>query len=190
MSNLDSLVQRCQQGELAAFTELFHRHEAQVYRLAVTILHHEQDAEDVVQDVFLRVFERIKSYEGQSSFKTWLTSIVVNTCRDKLRRQKVRHAFSLDWLRRGPATPDVAEEVSQRQHMQHLWRLVNQLDEKYRLPLILHYVERLPCDEVAAVLQVPTSTVYSRLNTARIKLRQFYQEQVVAGEQWSVIGNR
>ncbi|MCB8965532.1 MAG: RNA polymerase sigma factor [Chloroflexota bacterium] len=189
MSDIDSLVQRCQQGELAAFTELFHLYEGQVYRLAVTILRQEQDAEDAVQDVFLRVFERIKSYEGQSSFKTWLTSIVVNTCRDKLRRQKVRHALSLDWLRGKAAAHDVVEEVSQRQQQQQVWAMVNQLDEKYRLPLILHYVERLSCDEVATVLQIPTSTVYSRLNTARIKLRQLHQEQMVDGKRLSIIGN-
>lgn len=177
MSDIDSLIQRCQQGELAAFTELFRLYEEQAYRLAVTILRHEQDAEDVVQDVFLRVFERIKSYAGQSSFNTWFTAIVVNTCRDKLRRQKVRHAFSLDWLRGKASAQDVVEEVSQRQRQQQLWDLVNQLDEKYRLPLILHYLERLPCDQIAAVLQIPTSTVYSRLNTARIKLRRLHQEQ-------------
>jgi RNA polymerase sigma-70 factor (ECF subfamily) len=190
MSDIDSLVQRCQQGELAAFTELFRLYEAQVYRLAVTILRHEQDAEDVVQDVFLRVFERIKSYEGHSSFKTWLTAIVVNTCRDRLRRQKVRYAFSLDWLRGKASAQDVVEEVSQRQQQQQVWAMVNQLDEKYRFPLILHYVENLSCDEVATVLQIPTSTVYSRLNTARLKLRQFHQERMTDSKQLSVIGDR
>ena len=75
MSDVDKIVQRCQQGELAAFTELFRSHEASVYRLALTILCDEQDAQDAVQDVLLRVFEQIKSYQGNASFKTWLTTI-------------------------------------------------------------------------------------------------------------------
>ena len=116
MSHLDNLVQRCQQGELAAFSELFEQQETAVYRLALTILQNEQDAEDAVQDVFLRIFEQIKNYRGQSSFRTWLTAIVVNSCRDKLRRRKVRRAFALDWLRghamrvglAGEGTPDEA----------------------------------------------------------------------------------
>ena len=85
METLD-LIKRCQQGELAAFTELFQQEETRVYRLAATILRNEQDAEDAVQDVFLRLFSQIKRFEGQSSFKTWLTAVIVNTCRDKLRR--------------------------------------------------------------------------------------------------------
>lgn len=177
MCDVDSLVQRCQQGELAAFTELFRQYETRVYRLAITILRDEQDAEDVVQDVFLRIFEQIKKYQGQSSFRTWLTAVVVNTCRDRLRRQKVRRAFSLEWIRERASAHDVVEEVAAHQQRQQLWSLVNCLEEKYRLPLILHYHERLACDEVAQALNLPTSTVYSRLNTARLKLRAMIQVQ-------------
>lgn len=172
----EDLVRRCQQGELAAFTELFQQSETHVYRLALTILRHEQDAEDAVQDVFLRVFERIKRYRGKASFQTWLTAVVVNVCRDRLRRKKVRRALSLEWLRHKPGGQDVTETVVRRQREQHLWSLVNRLDDKHRLPVILHYLERLPCDEVAHILDIPTSTVYSRLNTARQRLRQLARE--------------
>lgn len=180
MWEIDSLVQRCQQGELAAFTELFRRYERDVYRLAITILRDERDAEDVVQDVFLRIFERIKVYKGESSFRTWLTAIVVNNCRDKLRRQKVRRALALDWLHGRASAYDVAEDMWQRQQQKQLWEFVNSLDDKYRLPLILHYIERLPCEDVAAVLDINVSTVYSRLNAARLKLRSLYQLEGLA----------
>lgn len=83
MTDLDGLVHRCQQGELAAFTELFHACEGRIYRLAITILQNEQDAEDAVQDVFLRVFEQIKTFQGQAAFTTWVTAVTVNICRDK-----------------------------------------------------------------------------------------------------------
>ncbi|MCP5098803.1 MAG: RNA polymerase sigma factor [Chloroflexi bacterium] len=177
MSQLDNLVQRCQLGELAAFSELFHHVEARVYRLAMTILQNEQDAEDAVQDVYLRIFERIKSYSGEAAFMTWLTTIVVNICRDKLRRHKVRRALSLDWLRNRASGYDLVEDVAQRQQQRQLWTLVNQLDEKHRFPVILHYHERIPCDEVATILKIRTSTVYSRLNTARHRLRVMLRDQ-------------
>lgn len=176
MSHLDNLVDRCQQGELAAFSELFQMQETAVYRLALTILRNEQDAEDAVQDVFLRVFEQIKGYQGQSAFKTWLTAITVNSCRDKLRRRKVRRAFSLDWLRGHASHHNVPAEADQRQESQRLWHLIHTtLDDKHRLPLILHYHERLSCAEVADMLGIRISTVYSRLNTARQRLRDQLQ---------------
>jgi RNA polymerase sigma-70 factor, ECF subfamily len=177
MSQLDILVQRCQLGELAAFTALFHHVEARVYRLAMTILQNEQDAEDAVQDVYLRVFERIKLFKGDAAFTTWLNTIVVNICRDKLRRLKVRRTLSLDWLRSRASTYDLTADITQRQQQQQLWSLVNQLDEKHRFPLILHYHEQISCDEVAEILNIRTSTVYSRLNTARLRLRAMLSEQ-------------
>ncbi len=177
MSQLDELVQRCQIGELAAFSELFHAVEARVYRLAMTILHNEQDAEDAVQDAFLRVFERIKHYKGESAFQTWLTTIVVNICRDRLRRNKVRRAFSLDWIRNRGSDFDVVAEVSARAQQRRLWTAVNQLDDKHRLPVILHYHERFSCGEVAQILNIRVSVVYSRLNTARQRLRVMLQEK-------------
>lgn len=174
---LDELVHRCQRGELAAFTELFRHYETRIYRLAMTILRNERDAEDAVQDVFLRVFERIRDYRGESSFETWLTAIVVNVCRDRLRRQKVRRVLSLDRLRGQIGSDDVAEVVADRLQRQTLWSLVDRLEEKYRLPVILHYHENLPCGEVARILGLRTSTVYSRLNTARLRLRVMLREQ-------------
>jgi RNA polymerase sigma-70 factor (ECF subfamily) len=177
MSNLDRLVQRCRQGDLCAFTELFHACQARVYRLAIAILRDEKDAEDTVQDVFVRVFERVQDYRGESAFTTWLTAIAVNCCRDKLRRRRVRRALSLDRLRGRASEGDLAEVVARRQQRQTLWALVDRLEDKYRLPVILHYHEGLPCDEVARALGLRVSTVYSRLNTARLRLRAMVQER-------------
>jgi RNA polymerase sigma-70 factor, ECF subfamily len=180
---MDPLVQRCQQGELAAFSELFRRHENDVYRLAVTILRDEQAAEDAVQDVFLRVFERVNDFQANASFKTWLTAVVVNLCRDKLRRQKVRRALSLEWLRGHANAVDMADTIAERQQRQQLWTVVQRLDEKYRLPVILHYHQGLNCSEVAEVLQLPTTTVYARLNTARLRIRAMLAEATAVGGQ-------
>jgi RNA polymerase sigma-70 factor (ECF subfamily) len=171
--DLETLARRCQQGDLSAFSDLFHRQQTAVYRLALAILRHEKEAEDAVQETFLRVFEQIGRYRHEAAFQTWLTAIAVNVCRDRLRRQKVRRALSLDWLR-GRATPGAAgvdDLVADRQQRATLWAHVDQLDEKYRLPVILHYHQGLPCQEIAAILNLPTTTVYSRLNDARQLLR-------------------
>lgn len=176
-SDTVELVARCQRGELAAFTELFQLYETQIYHLAWTILRNEQDARDAVQDTFLRVFERIKRYEGRSSFSTWLTSVVVNICRDRLRRRKVRQALSLEWLRDRSSGYSVSDDVESRMHRQALWSYLDRLEEKYRLPVILHYFAELPCEDVAQILNTRTSTVYSRLNTARIRIREMVTQE-------------
>ena len=177
MSELDELVQRCKQGDLAAFTRLFRDHEARLYRLAVTILHNEADAEGALQDTYIRIFERIGRFREQSSFETWMTAIMVNVCRDRLRRRKVRRALPLDWLRGKAGDQDVAREVAAWNQRQTLWSLVDRLDDKHRLPVILHYHEGWSCGEVADILALRTSTVYSRLNTARVRLRAMLQAE-------------
>jgi RNA polymerase sigma-70 factor (ECF subfamily) len=182
MSDLDELVRRCQAGELAAFTELFRRYEARTYRLARTILNHERDAEDAVQDTFLRVFERIKRYRGDASFDTWFTAVVVNVCRDRLRRRRVRQALPLEWLRgRLGHDDEVMEKGSRQLERRDLWSLVHRLEDRYRLPVILHYYQGLPCGDVARILGLRVTTVYARLNTARVRLRAMLQEQTREG---------
>lgn len=181
MSELDKLVQRCQQGELAAFSQLFRRYEARIYRLAVAILREERDAEDAVQDACLRIFERIKHYRAESAFETWLTAVVVNVCRDRLRRRQVRLAFPLERLHEHPDGKDVSTVAADRMRRQTLWSLVDRLEEKYRLPIILHYHEGLSCGEVAEVLTLRVTTVYSRLNTARVQLRAMLREEPERG---------
>ena len=189
MSELDELVRRCKQGELAAFTQLFRRHEARLYRLAVTILQNEHDAEDALQDTYIRIFERINRFRGNSAFETWMTAIMVNVCRDRLRRRKVRRVVPLDWLRDQAGDVDVAREVGVRSKRQTLWALVDRLDDKHRLPVILHYHEGWSCGEVADILAIRTSTVYSRLNTARVQLRALLQAESRQGIERSRIGN-
>ncbi len=176
MTDLDRLIDRCQQGELDAFAELFHQRKERVYRLALAILRNEQDAEDVTQDVFLRVSRQVGDFQGQSAFTTWLTAIVVNACRDKLRRQRLRRAIPLDWLRGKPAGDSTPEMVEQERERRSLWACVDRMENTYRLPVILFYAEGLPAGEVAQVLRLPVQTVYARLNTAREKLRRALNE--------------
>lgn len=173
MPDLDPLVRRCQQGELAAFTELFRAYEAPLYRLALAILRSEPDAEDALQETYLRVFRQIRDFHGHAALRTWLTRIVVNVCRDQLRRAKLRRMLPLDWLRgqAQPEAPDLADVVHHALQRQTLIDLIGRLDDNHRLPLILHYLEELPAAEVARLLGLRTSVVYSRLNTARQRLR-------------------
>ena len=177
------LVQRCRGGDLHAFAALFERFQDRLYDLAWAILRDEAEAEDAVQDTFLRVFERIDRYRGESSFETWLVAVAINACRDRLRRRKVRQALSLDWL--GPRWlaralgrgENPAEAVQRQEHRRSLWDTVDRLGERHRLPLILRYHYGLSCGEVAEALGLATGTVYVRLSEGRRRLRQMLLEQ-------------
>ncbi len=179
MGELEDLVSRCHGGELAAFGELFRRFEGRIYRLALTILRDELDAEDAVQDAFLRVFERINGYRAESSFETWLTAVVVNVCRDRLRRQKVRRALRLGRSAGGPSLDrgQMLDRVAAHQEQQALWGVVGRLEERHRLAVVLRYHENLSCAEIAGVLGVPVRTVYSLLDTGRSRLQAMIREE-------------
>ncbi len=165
---LERLYDRCQRGDPGAFDLLFEACIGRVYRLAAAVLRDEEDAEDAVQETLLRVFRQFKSYRREASFETWLTAITVNVCRDHLRRQKLRRTISLEWLREraDPDKPGLAEAVDQCLQGHVLWKLVERMDEKYRLPLLLVYQENLPVAEVARALNLPVRTVYARLQHA------------------------
>ena len=176
------LVNRCRTGDEYAFATLFDRFQDRLYDLTWTILRDEAEAEDAVQDTFLRVFERIDRYRGASSFETWLVAVAVNVCRDRLRRRKVRRALSLEWLAPGwfarilGRGGDPAEAALQREERRSLWDAVDRLDQRHRLPLILRYHYGLSCGEVAEVLGWTTGTVYVRLSEGRQNLRQMLLE--------------
>ena len=177
-----TVVRRCQEGELEAFSTLFNHYRDHVYDLARTILRDGQAAEDAVQDTFLAVFQKIEGYKGDSTFETWLTAVTVNECRMRLRKRKIRRALSLEQLSPGRLFPsggkrkDLADVVQRRQERQTLWEMIDALNERLRLPLILRYRYALPCADIALVLDKKKSTIYQQLNEGRRELEKMAQE--------------
>jgi len=183
MQEIQKVVHLCQEGHLDAFTTLFEQFQHRVYDLARTILRDDTAAEDVVQDTFLTVFQKIDGFKGESAFETWLTAITVNQCRMHQRKRKIRQHLSLEGL--SPSRllglsdrqQDVADNVHSRQRRQTLWDMVDQLHDRLRLPMILRYRYGLSCGEIAIVLNRQTSTIYQHLNEGRRLLQQMQQQQ-------------
>ena len=182
MSNIQEVVRRCQEGQLDAFTTLFRHYQNHVYGLACAILRDEAAAEDIVQDTFLAVFQHITSYRGDSTFKTWLTAVVVNQCRMRLRKRKISQALSLEQLspgrlfRSGGKREDLSDVVHRRQQRQTLWEMVDQLPDSLRLPMILRYRYALPCPDIAVILNKRKSTIYQQLKEGRRELEKMAQQ--------------
>ena len=183
MQEIQSVVHRCQQGHLDAFTTLFSHYQDRVYDLACAIVRDDMAAEDVVQDTFLAVFQKIDGYRGESRFDTWLTAIAVNQCRMRLRRRKIRQALSLEQLtarrlsRLTGRGDDLSEIVHQRQRRQTLWDMVDKLNDRLRLPIILRYRYALSCGDIATILDRRKSTIYQQLNEGRRRLEKMAQQQ-------------
>lgn len=162
---------------------MFNQYQSRIYDLATAILRDTVEAEDVVQDTFLAVFQKIDSYKGESRFDTWLTAIAVNQCRMRLRKKKLRNILSLEQLapnrlfRLAGHRDTIAEIVHQRQRRQTLWDMVDQLNDRLRLPIILRYRYALACSDIAIILNQRKSTTYQQLNEGRRHLEKMIQQQ-------------
>jgi RNA polymerase sigma-70 factor (ECF subfamily) len=151
-----------------------------VYRLALSILDNPDEAEDGTQETFLAVLRALDSFHGDSSFKTWLFSITINVCRSRLRRENNRERLqqllqNLFHLRSECEHPE--RTAMENEADAELWRSICTLDDKHRIPVVLRYYHDLPVADIAAILDIPTGTVHSRLNHARKKLRILLKEK-------------
>ncbi|MFO7538122.1 MAG: RNA polymerase sigma factor [Chloroflexota bacterium] len=183
MLNLTDLIRRCQQGDLHAFATLYDEFQDEMFDLAWTILGEREAAKDAVQETFLIVFQKIDGYRGDAAFTTWLTAILVNTCRQKLRRRQLRqlvpwHKLSPRWLSKVAESPsNPAHVVARRLETQLLWQMVDTLDDRLRLPILLRYRHGLGCDEIAVALGLSINTIYEQLSQGRKELRRLRRER-------------
>lgn len=172
-------LERCRGGDADAIQDLVSEHEKALYRLALSILDDPAEADEATQDAFLAVLKRLDTFRGDSSFTTWIYRITVNLCRDRLRKRRskekiiylLRSIFWLDGI--SPAIPE--DSVIQREANSALWKAVDALGEKHRLPVILYYYHDLPVTEIAKILNLSTGTILSRLYAAREKLRLVFE---------------
>jgi len=171
-----SLLQRCLDGDEAAYMTLYNQHAAMVYRLAYGLLQHKEDAEEVLQDSFEYALRKLAHFDPKkSAFKTWLYRITVSRCHNK-RRRKWLPTFSLSLLQpqdvpdpNSPA-PDNILELDDRQRA--IWDALSQLSAKLRETAILRYYHDLSYKEIGEVLAIPAKTAESRVRLARKALRE------------------
>ena len=164
------LIASAQQGDRQAFTELVCRHQNGVVGLIYRMCGDPQQAEDAAQEAFVRVWQNLNSYKPQHAFRSWLYRIATNAALDSLRRE--RPSVELDSLSLVDAStgPEQATEENQRAVL--VRKAIAHLSAPLRIVLILREYQELSYQEISEVLDIPTGTVMSRLNTARSQLRQ------------------
>lgn len=167
MSTEDAtLVRRCLRGEAEAIQDLVNRFQAEVYGLCVRLLHHRQDAEDVSQEVFLRIFRSLHSWDSTRPLRPWIMSITVNRCRTWLARQ-VRRPELVSYLQdtvAAPAPDDSAELV------QEIQAALQELRLEYRTVFVLFHEHGQPYEDIALALERPVGTIKTWLHRARLEV--------------------
>jgi len=167
------LARRCQQGDTAAFEELYRAHAGRLYGLVFRMVGSVQDAEDLLQDVFLHAHRKLASFRGESSLATWLYRLTTNHCLDVLRGRQTKMRKATDSLdadeadEPAAAAPRVPTAISRMD----LERAIARLPEGCRTAFLLHDVEGFEHHEVASLLGISQGTSKSQVHKARLKLR-------------------
>jgi RNA polymerase sigma-70 factor, ECF subfamily len=182
------LANQAKLGDHAAFTELVNRYARKVFRLARHITQNDQDAEDVLQETFLKAYSRLDQFQGNSKFYTWLVRIAVNEALMRLRRHRGNQTVSLDEgmeTADGSIPRDVASEESDPEEnygreelRESLERAIDSLAESYRAVFLLRDVEGFSTEETAQMLDLSVSAVKSRLLRARLQLRSKLRRKI------------
>jgi RNA polymerase sigma-70 factor (ECF subfamily) len=173
------LVEKARKGDLDAFGQLYEKHRDRVYRVAYRYVHNRADALDLAQDVFVRAYESLPRFKGESKFTTWLMRIATNTCIDHRRSASVRQAAELEenWITGDQRVPGSQQPTHpsrglEREEMRAaLDAALDQLSDEHRAVFVLHLLEGMPYKEIAQVLDCPIGTVMSRLHYARKRLQ-------------------
>ena len=186
------LIEDLREGDMTALAILVEKHKRLVYRLAFQITKNHEDADDVMQDTFLKVYESIHSFRQESAFETWLYRIVVNQAMNLVKRRERRRESPLlgtsemeilSSLKRKVDLANNPHLNAERKELQKwVTRAVNSLPLKHRMVVMLHEFEGLTHPEIASILNCSEGTVRSRLHYARKKLRDLLKPYVESFE--------
>jgi RNA polymerase sigma-70 factor (ECF subfamily) len=173
------LAQKAGAGDLEAFEELYRRHFRRVYSLCLRMTAHQQEAEDLAQETFIQLFNKVGSFRGDSAFTTWLHRMTVNQVLMHFRRRKSRPEYTSE----EGETPDQIVKGTENQNKMPivdrmiLENAITKLPPGYRAVFVLHDVEGHEHNEIAEMLGISEGTSKSQLHKARLKLRSLIRQQ-------------
>ena len=170
------LVRRARRGERLAFAELVGRYQKQIYSLAYRLTNSQEDALDLTQEVFLKIFQVLEHYDPQRPFFPWMYKVASNVCYTFLKRRP-QESIPLDnVIELAPLIPRRETQPEEYYETREVQGLVQQaiveLPEKYRLPLVLRYMEEFSYQEIADFLELPVSTIETRLYRGKALLQK------------------
>jgi RNA polymerase sigma-70 factor (ECF subfamily) len=175
------LAKLSRNGDRRAFAELVEMYKDKIYHLGYRMLNQRQEAEDVVQETFLRVYTNLDRYDENQKFSTWIYRIATNLCIDRLRKRKPSYSIDAeltdsegtDWhalLASDDASPETELILSETQ--QHIREAIQSLPDKYKSVVVLRYLHDLSLQEISDILEMPVTTIKTRVHRGREFLRK------------------
>ena len=190
------LVAKSKKGNLDAFEELISAYERKAYNIAYRMMGNEEDAKDMAQEAFIKIYKSIQNFREESSFSTWLYRIVTNVCLDELRKRKKDKLVPLELsieTEKGTAIVELSaeretpEDIYERVEKRHLIQnSISSLGEDYKTVIILRDIQGFGYEEIATMLNCSLGTIKSRINRARNLLKEKLRYQLELYEKKSV----
>jgi RNA polymerase sigma-70 factor (ECF subfamily) len=182
------LIAQAQQGDPQALSQLLMSQQQYVYSIAMSVLKNPEDAADLTQEAFIRLFRALPQYNGESRFTTWLYRLVVNMGRDELRRRgrqvpiappapEEEEADQVASVADDDRWADPEQALSSRELRDQVRRALGQLEEHYRLVLTLYYFEDMKYTDIAEILDIPLNTVKSHIRRGKERLATILETQ-------------
>lgn len=182
----EEIIKQVQAGNKNIYAEILERYESKIERYIKRYLQREDEVIDMVQDIFIKVYTNIKSFDTDQRFSPWIYRIAHNECVNKLSWKSLRNFVSLDIdvdeiLPQFVTEKLIASENTEKEfeinfHKENLDKYVQQLDIKYKDPIILFFLEDLTYEEISDVLKIPVSTVGIRIKRGKDKLREILEK--------------
>ncbi len=177
-----NLIEKSKQGDIESFEILIKSYQTLAYNIAFRMLGNIEDANDATQDALVKVFKSIQSFQGQSSFSTWLYRIVTNTCLDELRKRKRQKVYSYHnpvemedgGMERDVVDPNsnTEEILEKREEIKNIQDAIQALPEQHRTMIILRDIKGLSYEQISEILDCPNGTIKSRISRARMALKE------------------
>lgn len=172
------LIELVRSGSSHHFAILVGRHQNRIFQFVFSLLRNRQDAEDLTQEAFVGAFRKLHSFEGRSSFFTWLRRLAYNLCIDHLRKQKSRKSDlstpDTSYLV-APQSANPMNRIEERETIDAVRSAMDQLSEEQRSIVCMRDIDGMDYSEIASVLDIPIGTVRSRLHRARLELKSVFE---------------
>lgn len=165
------LIQNCLKGEQDSFAELVARYKRLIYSVVCKFIADREEADDVSQEIFLRIYKSLGSYNPQYKFSTWSVKIATNMCLDVLRKKKI-NSVPMEEIEAITSDEDTPEKrFISREKSREIQKAIDSLPEKYRTPIILYHHKGVSYKEMTQMLKQPMSVIKNRIYRARLMLR-------------------
>lgn len=166
------LIDKCLNGNSEAFSELVSRYKRLIYKVVYNIINNEQEVNDISQEVFLKIYKSLHTYNSEYKFSTWAVKIATNYCLDVVRKKKIE-TLPIDEAEGVSSNSNTPEaHYIDKERSQRINQAVSELPDKYRIPIILFHQNGLSYEELMRVLNEPMSIIKNRLYRARLMLRE------------------